>query len=267
MSELIKKWQQNLYADTIQYNELYDDKLIIKVTDGLKHEDELIYFLNNEFYPMNFDLNDIFEVFNRAASLANPNNSERTLKITEFYKAFNCQNIVENKITLSSKEGLYENKIYVTQFGIYQELCNFHRTENPCYKSNLQLPHDFFFYGPRVPELSLQLRNEIKNNMKKSLNISNGNKAIIGDGFKLFDYRKVKELNFQYEKGLEGKYLKTYNETGKIVYGGWSNPRDGVENSFSLESLYYKSDSLSIDGVFKSNIKEIKEMLEKTIIK
>jgi len=54
MSELVKKWQQNLYSDTIQYNELYDDKLITEVKGGAKYEDELTYFLNNEVYPMIF---------------------------------------------------------------------------------------------------------------------------------------------------------------------------------------------------------------------
>lgn len=267
MSKLVKKWEHKLYADTVQYNELYDDKLITEVKDGLKKEDELTYFLNNEVYPMNFNLSDIFEVFNRAIRLPNKNKSQRTLKIIEFYKAFNKRNIKENEFILSQKVESYENKIYVTEFGIYQNNCNFKRTENPCYISNLQLPHDFYFYGPRVPELSFKLRNEIKINIQKALNITSRNKDIIGDGFALFDYDKVKELNFLYEKGHEGKYLKTYNETGKIIYGGWVNPRDGGENSFSLETFYYKSSSLYIDKVFKNNTQEIKEMLEKTIVK
>jgi hypothetical protein len=66
---------------------------------------------------------------------------------------------------------------------------------------------------------------------------------------------------------MEGKYLKTYNKIGKVFYGGWSNPRDGGENYFSLEYFYNKSSALYIDNIFKDNIKEIKMMLENTIIK
>ena len=244
MSELVKKWKQKLYSDTVQYNELYDDKLIIEVTDGPTFEDKLTYFLNNEVYPMNFNLSDVFEVFNRAIRLENKNISERTLKITEFYKALKHKNIQENEFMLSQQKGVHENKICVTKFGTYQNTCNFKRTENPCYVSNLQLPHDFYFYGPRVPELSFELRKKIKKIIKKALNITDKNKDIIGDGFVLFDYDKVKEFDFLYEEGLEGKYLKTFNKTGKIIYGGWINPRDGGENSFSLESFYYRSNSL-----------------------
>ena len=264
MTELIRKWQQNLNSDRVQHCELYDDKLITDVKYGLKREDKLTYFLNNEVYPRNLDLSDIFDVFNRAIHLPSSNSSERTLRIIEFYKAFTNQKIEESEITLSQEIGSHENILYVTKFGIYQNTCNFNRSEDPCYKSNLQLPHDFFFYGPRVPNLSFEFRSELKKNILKSLNITSKNKDIIGNGFKLFDYDKIKELNFYFEQGNECKYLKTYNKMGKVVYGGWSNPRDGGEQSFSLESLYYKSDSLYIDEVFKDNINEIKEMLEIT---
>lgn len=263
MSVLIKKWQQKLYFGTVQNCELYDDSLITEVKGGFKHEDKLTTFLNNDVYPMNLDLVDVFEIFNKAIHLPNSNRSERTLKISEFYKAFNNQNLEESELILSQKKGSHENIIYVTKFGVYQNTCNFRRTENPCYKSNLQLPHDFFFYGPKIPELSFKFRKELKENIQNSLNITSRNKDILGDGFKLFDYNKVKELNFLYEKGLEGKYLKTENKMGKVINGGWSNPRDGGENCFSIESLYYKSDSLYIDKVFKDDIQEIKEMLEK----
>jgi len=265
MSKLVKKWQQKLYAETIQYNELYDDKLITQITGDSKHEEKLTYFLNNDVYPKNFKLCDIFEIFKRAIRLPNKNTSERTLKITEFYRAFNHRNIKENEFILAQKEGAYDDKICFTKFGIYQKTCNFKRPDNPCHISNLQLPHDFYFYGPRVPELSFEYRKTMKANIEKALEITRKNRDILGWGYKLFDYDKVEKLNFLYEEGLAGKYLKTFHKTGKIVYGGWNNPRDEAESSFSLESFYYRNNSLLIDKMFKSDTKEIKTMLKKTI--
>lgn len=272
MSKLIRKWELVLSLDSVQYNELYNDKLIIKVKNGSKYyqnyEDKLTFFLNNDESPMNFKLNEIFEVFNLAINLPNEDKSERTLKITEFYKAFNKQKIEENKFIIPPKKGFNKNTIYVTKFGIYQKLCRAYVTEAPCYISNIQLVHDFFFNGPIIPELSLKSRKDIKNNIQNSLNITNENKNIIREGFKLFNYDKVKDLHFLYKDELEGKYLRTYNKIGKVIYGGWSNPqREGGENYFSLESFYNKSSSLYIDEIFKDDIKEIKKMIESTIIK
>ncbi len=265
MSRLIKKWKQQLNANTHQYNELYEDKLLTKVNNEPKKEIKLTYFLNNDVYPLGCNLCNIFAIYNLAIKIPNENMTPRTLKIIEFYKAFNPQKVEERKITLSKGEKFYKNIIHVTKFGIFQELCNFHREEKPCNKVNLQLPHDFFFYGPRVPELSHKTRHSLKNNILNSLTITNKNKNIITDGFQLFDYAKVQELSFHYEKGQTGKYLKTFNQQGKIIYGGYSNPRDGGESPFSLENFYYKHENLFIDAIFKEDINLIKKMLEKTI--
>jgi len=266
MSELIRKWDENIFGDTVQYNELYEDKLITRINGRIVEEKELIYYLNHDICPMNLKLKDCFEIFNLASKLRNEDKSERTLKIRAFYRAYHHLKIKESELVLSEKKNFNINKLHITRFGVYQSQFYFYRKENKCHITSVQLPHDFYYYGPKIFESPLVLRLKIKENIYNALDITDENKNIIKTGFDIFDYNKIKKLNYLYEDGIKGKYLKTYDGIGKIIYGGWDNSRDGGEQSHSPEYFYNRIKYLYIDDIFKNNIEEIRKMLELTII-
>ncbi len=198
-----------------------------------------------------------YQIYKKIAELKQPEDlTEFEYKVWQFWKAFNNSKFSEERIIFEEKSFWVKTKVGFANG--YKRLSN-----NKEIFQLWQSVADFFFYGPYNWKISMNDRIRIKQELFNCLDSSKHN-LILEDGFILFDYDKIKPINFEKTEGITGKYFKL--DGGKCIVGGWDNPRDGGENYTSVEYLWYNLNTC-VPEQFRANIPHIKSILEKAIVR
>ncbi len=253
MSKLIKTWK---YKDQL-------GKKTIKLFDNFIAE----IFIEDSFnYEEKYSFDEIFkhklmltsekldyEIFKNIVKLPKPDNlSDLSNKMWDFWKNIDNNSInkeilkIKDKNLLKNKYGLAE---IVKLYSDDERILNGQRIDK------------FFFFGPKMPQIPLSERIKLKNEIFNCLKNSN---LKLNDGFVIFDYNKIKKIKFEKIEGISGDYFKI--EEGKVIVGGWQNPRQGGEKYLSVEHLWYYTKD-RVPKIFHDKIPFIIEELEKGFVK
>jgi hypothetical protein len=100
---------------------------------------------------------------------------------------------------------------------------------------------NLFFYGPKLAAITLEDRKSIQQVFLDALGTDSG--FSIKDAFELFDYNKIEEQKWKHwhnpnSRSGSGEFVELYPD--RFTIGGWSNPRDGGAQDFSIEEIWYK---------------------------
>ena len=173
----------------------------------------------------------------------------------DFWTCYDNSDVIEEKVN-----ALGEYFLYKTKYGFADMFCD-NRTKKET-KLKWQRPDNFFFYGPILDNIDIESRKRLKYEILSNLK-NNNSKLTKSDGFLIFDYSKIKEVEFKLIDGIRGIYFKIIN--GKVIVGGWDNPRDGGENYFSVEYLWYNTEAC-LPEEFHDKIQYIIDVLDEAIV-
>lgn len=252
---MIKLWKHK--GLSVEYfAKLYLDKLVLTI----KYVDKKYKntYTLRDLFERNLTVitvNIYYEIYKEAVKLPKPKKlSKKAKKKWVFWSAINNSNIKEERIIIE------ENKFFLkSKYGCATGYIG----ENKEQILDWQTLDDFFFYGPKMHNINLLYRIRIQNEIFKSLTEVKHKLTLKNDSFVIFDYNKIEKISFEKNDGMTGIYFKI--ENGRCIVGGWDNPRDGGENSTSIEYLWYNLDS-RIPKVFASKKKYIKNILNEGII-
>ncbi len=243
---------------------LFEDRLsYVRKVQGrvLKNEFSIKKMLQRK-YPLTsveFD----YQIYKKLAELEQPKDlSDIEIKIWQFWKAFNNTHFSEERIVLKEEQSTSIHQYFwlKSKFGF----ANGYKRANDVDEilQSWQSIADFFFYGPYRYGISAKDRLRIKQEIFNCLNQLKHN-LTLQDSFVMFDYDKIKPIYLEKVNGIKGKYIKL--EDGRCIVGGWDNPRDGGQNSTSIEYLWYNMNT-RVPEEFRNKISYIKSVLKDAII-
>ena len=247
-------YTENNIASSIK---LYENKVVL-----IKH-------LDRGDYEQTFSFNEILEykytlvsteidcqILKNITKQEKPDNLNNFAeKIWDFWSYFNNEGIKNEKIFIDENNFLFKSK-----FGFARGYFNANSKKERIY--SWQRHDNFFFFGPYLYGIPLSVRKRLK---KEIFNLTGNiqSNLTFNDGFLLFDYDKIEEVEFEKIEGITGKYFKIID--GKVIVGGWDNPRDGGENYTSVEYLWYNMKS-RLPKEFHGSIPDLINILEKAIV-
>ncbi len=126
-----------------------------------------------------------------------------------------------------------------------------------------QLLDNFFFFGPKLHSIPLDVRVRLRNEILDRLDRKERD-YFKQQAFIIFDYNKIPPIEYEFKERIRGEYFKIID--GKVTVRGWDNPRDGGEFNTSVEDLWYNINSI-IQKEFHDKIDIVKDMLKSAIVK
>ena len=236
---------------------LFEDKvLVINYLGKRKYEQSYSFneFLEYKYNIVSTDIDN--KILEKLIKLKKPDDlSEISGKIWDFWTNFNNKEIKEERIFVDENNFLFKSKLGFA-WGYY----------NPYKKKETigtwQRHDNFFFFGPYIFGVPFEARKRLRKEIFSLINIKNS-KLRLKDAFILFDYNKIEKIEFEKTKGIRGDFFKIIN--GKVIVGGWDNPRDGGENYTSVEFLWYNIES-RVQKLFHYKIPYLIKILESAII-
>lgn len=235
---------------------LYKDKLIYTVEEHDQGYDEEFNF--NELFSRKFPLisQEIdYTIFKKVVEQTKPTDlGINESRIWNFWKALNNKYIKEEKLFIEEKKFLNKSK-----YGFADGIVRYDGEEMLYSKQRID---EFFFYGPYLYGISIEDRMRIRQEIYDSLENIPAD-FVVEDGFIIFDYNKIEEIEFEKIDGIRGSYFKIID--GKVTIGGWENPKDGGEGYSSIEFLWYNIET-HVPAKFRDKIPYIKSVLEKAIV-
>lgn len=197
-----------------------------------------------------------YDIFKEVIKLKKPEfMSIEAEKKWDFWTHYDNSTIEEIEIFAHGFYYLYRGK-----YG-FAELYKNTRTKKED-KYHWQRPDDFFFHGPNLYGVDQDFRVILKYEILEILQ-KKGSKLTHNDGFLIFDYSKIKKIDFVKDEGNRGIYFRVID--GKVIVGGWENPRDGGENYSSVEHLWYNTES-RIPKEFHDKIQYVIDALDEAIV-
>lgn len=255
---------QNI-IQTWTYTDLSGEKIFTLFPDRLSElrifndkKFETVYsfdaILNRKYILANIKID--YEIFKKIVSLKKPDNLSITAeKKWDFWSFFDNSDIKTEEISSISNYFLYK-----TKFGFAELYRNKRTKKENIY--NWQRFDNFFFEGPVLHNINLETRIRLKYEILDILK-NNGSKLTKNDGFIIFNYDKIKKIEYKKIEKQRGIYFKIID--GKVIVGGWENPHEGGENYSSIEFLWYNTYS-RLPKEFHHNIQNIIDTLDEAII-
>ncbi len=207
-------------------------------------------------YPL-CNLKIDYELIQYIIILTLPEDFEGTARrIYEFYKGFQEQKII-GQVHVANKGNFTEYYYEMTPYGIDRYFLQ----DDERIKAEQQRFFDFFFYGPNVGSLPLDLRRTWREKVAAAL--ASSCPFGIDDAFVLFDYTKLQEMKFTYKEAERdaGLFFEIY--PSHITSGGWEG-REGGGGELSIEQLWHQPQRLPTP--FQEHWPKIKQNLEGAIL-
>lgn len=256
MQKIIKNWTFIDFSGEKIFT-LFPDRLSeLRTFDGNKFETVYSFdkLLNRKYLLANIKID--YEIYKEVVKLNKPEDlSPEAAKRWDFWTFYDNSSIIDEEINTINNYFLYK-----TKFG-FAELYRNQRTKKEN-TYNWQRPDNYFFQGPVLHGINLETRIRLKHEILNIL-IKKGSKLTKNDGFLIFDYNRIKKIEYEKIDGQRGIYFKIID--GKVIVGGWDNPRDGGENYSSVEFLWYNTQS-RLPKEFHHNMQNIIDALDEAIV-
>ena len=236
---------------------LFENKILtINHLGERKYEKEYTFneFLEHKYNIVSIDIDN--KVIEKLFKLKKPADlSEISNKIWDFWTNFNNEEIKDERIFVDENNFLFKSKMgfawgYYNPYKKKETLGTWQRHDN------------FFFYGPYLFGVPLVARKRLRKEIFSLIN-KKKSKLRLKDAFILFDYNKIERVEFEKTEGIRGDFFKIID--GKVIVGGWDNPRDGGENYTSIEFLWYNIEN-RVKMVFHDKIPYLIKILENAIV-
>jgi len=252
----INTWKITQY-NTDKTIKLFNNKVLVSyVFKGKRYENKYTFskFLEYEYIIVSHKID--YQIVKEIVKLEKPSDlNESTLRIWDFWTNFDNSNIKEEKIFIDKEKFLYKSK-----YGFAWGQLNLYSGKEDFYSWKR---HDnFFFYGPYIFGVPLEARKRLRKEIFGLID-KKKSKLRLKDAFILFDYNKIGKVEYKKVDGITGIYFKILD--GKVIKGGWDNPRDGGENYTSVEYLWYNI-KRRLPEQFHNKISSLIKILEAAIV-